>query len=39
VRVPEQVILAPETLTRDDLLNEPNEEMRRVIQERISSRT
>lgn len=35
VRVPEQVILAPETLTRKDFLNEKNVEERRVIQERM----
>jgi hypothetical protein len=38
VRVPEQVILAPERLSRDDFLNERNGEVRRVIQERMGSR-
>jgi hypothetical protein len=38
VRVPEQVILRPETLTRDDFLHEKNVEVRRVIQERMGSR-
>lgn len=35
VVVPEQVILHPATLTREDWLNEPNLEVRRVIQERM----
>jgi hypothetical protein len=35
VVVPEKVILAPETLTREDFLNEQNVAVRRVIQERI----
>jgi hypothetical protein len=38
VRVPERVILAPETLTSEDFLNEPNIEVRRVIQERMGER-
>ena len=38
VRVPEKVILAPETLTREDFLNEENVEVRRVIQERMGQR-
>ncbi|HLV98685.1 MAG TPA: hypothetical protein VKT82_08420 [Ktedonobacterales bacterium] len=38
VLVPEQVILAPETLTREDFLNQRNLETRRVIQERMGSR-
>jgi hypothetical protein len=38
VRVPERVILAPETLTRHDFLNEANVEVRRVIQERMGER-
>lgn len=38
VRVPEKVIRDPEDLTRDDFLNEPNLEVRRVIQERMGSR-
>jgi hypothetical protein len=38
VRVPERVILAPEQLTRDDFLGEPNVEVRRVIQERMGQR-
>jgi hypothetical protein len=38
VRVPERVILAPETLTREDFLNEPNVEARRVLQERMGQR-
>jgi hypothetical protein len=38
VRVPEKVILAPGTLTREDFLNEPNAEVRRVIQERMGER-
>ncbi len=38
VRVPAQVILAPETLTREDFLNEENVEVRRVIQERMGER-
>jgi hypothetical protein len=36
--VPERFILAPEGLTREDFLNEPNIEMRRVIQERMGTR-
>ena len=38
VRVPKQVILAPEQLSREDFLNEPNVEVRRVIQERMGER-
>ena len=38
VRVPEQVILAPERLTREDFLDEEHVEVRRVIQERMGSR-
>jgi hypothetical protein len=38
VRVPERVILAPETLTREDFLSEPNAEVRRVMQERMGER-
>ncbi len=38
VRVPEQVILAPESLTRADFLMESNPEIRRVIQERMGER-
>jgi hypothetical protein len=38
VRVPEKVITAPETLTREDFLNEPDIEVRRVIQERMGQR-
>ena len=38
VRVPERVILAPETLTRDDFLNERDVEVRRAIQERMGDR-
>jgi hypothetical protein len=38
VRVPERVILSPETLTREDFLHEQNVEKRRVIQERMGSR-
>lgn len=38
VRVPERVILAPETLTREDFLNEPDLEVRRVIQEHMGER-
>src|SRR5262249_11297511 len=38
VRVPEKVILAPETLTREDFFQEPNVEVRRVIQERMGQR-
>ncbi len=38
VRVPEQVILAPEALTREDFLMESNPEIRRVIQERMGER-
>jgi hypothetical protein len=36
--VPERFILAPEGLTREDFLNEPNIEVRRVIQERMGAR-
>ena len=38
VRVPERVILAPEQLTREDFLQEPNVEVRRVMQERMGER-
>jgi len=38
VRVSERIILRPETLTREDLLKEPNVEVRRVIQERMGER-
>jgi hypothetical protein len=38
VLVPEQVIFAPETLTREDFLSAPNVEVRRVIQERMGDR-
>ena len=38
LRVPEQVILRPEQLTRKDFLNEQNVEVRRVIQERMGER-
>lgn len=38
VRVPERVILAPETLTREDFFQEPNVEVRRVMQERMGER-
>ena len=38
VVVPERVILAPETLTREDFLSEQNVEVRRVIQERMGQR-
>jgi hypothetical protein len=38
VLVPEQVILAPEELTREDFLRAPNVEVRRVIQERMGER-
>jgi hypothetical protein len=38
VRVPEQVILTPETLTREDFQSEQNLEVRRVIQERMGER-
>ncbi|HLV98686.1 MAG TPA: hypothetical protein VKT82_08425 [Ktedonobacterales bacterium] len=38
VVVPERVILAPETLTRDDFLNESNVEVRRVMQEQMGER-
>jgi hypothetical protein len=38
VRVPEQVILAPEALARENFLKEPNVEVRRVMQERMGSR-
>jgi hypothetical protein len=38
VRVPEKVILAPETLTREDFLNEEDVEVRRLIQERMGQR-
>jgi hypothetical protein len=36
--VPKRFILAPEELSREDFLNEPNIEMRRVIQERMGAR-
>lgn len=39
VIVPEKVILAPETLTREDFLNEKNAETRRIIQERTGDRS
>jgi hypothetical protein len=38
VRVPEQVILAPERLSREDFLKKWDVEVRRVIQERMGSR-
>jgi hypothetical protein len=38
VRAPEKVILAPESLTREDFLNERNIEARRLIQERMGQR-
>ncbi len=38
VRVPEQAIRQPETLTREDFLNESNMEVRRVMQERMGER-
>lgn len=38
VEVPENVILAPEALTRQDFLGESNIEVRRVIQERMGQR-
>lgn len=38
VRVPEQVILAPERLSREDFLSERDVEVRRVIQERMGER-
>lgn len=38
VQVPEKVILAPEQLTRDDFLNEPDMEVNHIIQERMGSR-
>jgi hypothetical protein len=38
VRVPEKVILSPETLTCDDFLSETNVETRRAIQERMGER-
>lgn len=38
IQVPEQVIMTPEALTREDFLNEPNVEMRRIIQERMGGR-
>jgi hypothetical protein len=38
VRVPEQVIVAPERLKREDFLKERDVEVRRVIQERMGSR-
>jgi hypothetical protein len=38
VRVPEQVILAPETLSRKEYLREQNVEVRRVMQERMGER-
>jgi hypothetical protein len=37
VLVPERMILAPETLTRADFLNEDNVDARRVIQERMGA--
>jgi hypothetical protein len=36
--VPEKVILAPGSLTRDDFLNEKDVEVRRIMQERMGSR-
>jgi hypothetical protein len=38
VWVPEKVILRPETLTREDFLDAPSLEVRRVIQERMDGR-
>lgn len=38
VPVSARIILEPETLTRDDFLNEPNLEVRRIIQERRGGR-
>jgi hypothetical protein len=38
LRIPEQIILRPERLSREDFLNEKNVEVRRVIQERMGSR-
>lgn len=38
VRAPEKLLLAPETLTRDDFLHEDNIEVRRLIQERMGQR-
>jgi hypothetical protein len=38
VRVPERFVLRPETLAREDFLNEPNVEVRRVLQERMGER-
>lgn len=38
VQVPEKLIKEPDQLTRDDFLNAPNLEVRRVIQERMGSR-
>ncbi|HEY7357067.1 MAG TPA: hypothetical protein VH590_11395 [Ktedonobacterales bacterium] len=38
VQVPAKVILAPEQLTRDDFLNEPDMEVSHIIQERMGSR-
>lgn len=38
VLVPENVILEPERLTREDFLQEPSVEVRRVIQERMGER-
>lgn len=38
VAVPEKAILAPEQLTREDFLNEPNLEVRRAIWERMGNR-
>jgi hypothetical protein len=38
LRVPEKLILAPESLTRDDFLSERNVEVRRVVQERMGQR-
>jgi hypothetical protein len=37
VRVPERIIKAPETLTRQDFLSETNVEVRRIIEERLGS--
>jgi hypothetical protein len=37
VPAPERVVLAPETLTRDDFLGERNVEARRIIQERMGA--
>lgn len=38
VQVSERFILAPDRLAREDFLNEPNLEMRRVMQERMGGR-